>query len=107
MRHFKQGNTREPAGAPKNRKPVESKPEPKCAICKERERVWLWQPAGPSDDLQCVFAYPGEQIRGFPAIACCDHCHDKIIEGRPVVFEYKTRRYRCAAVDNHYEMEEL
>jgi hypothetical protein len=64
-----------------------------CAVvfC-ERERVWLWQPAGPSDDLLC-FVDPGEKDRGFVAIPVCDEHKQALARGISKVITYRGQNY--------------
>lgn len=117
----RQGAQREPrsngngnnASSSKNAKPkLKGSGEQKCAICHTYEREWTWQPAGPSEDVECVFTEPGHHYRAFPAIAVCGGCHDKIVAGKPVEFLYKGKRYGCETVANdrggkRYEIYEL
>ena len=101
------GNGNGNASSSKNAKPKpKGQGESKCAICHTYEREWTWQPAGPSDDVECVFTEPGHHYRAFPAIAVCGGCHDKIVAGKPVVFSYKGKQYRCETVGKRYEISE-
>lgn len=81
--------------------------EPDCVLCGAAPRTWIWQPAGPSDNLQCVFAFPGEHIRGFPAFNCCDLCHDKIITGETIRLTYRGRRYKVETLNGQYIITEV
>jgi hypothetical protein len=64
-----------------------------CAVvfC-ERARVWLWQPAGPSDDLLC-FMWPGSHYRGFAAIPVCNEHKQALTRGISKVVTYHGQNY--------------
>lgn len=63
----------------------------KCSICKQNSRDWTWQPELGS------FYTPGNHIRGFMTVPCCDTCRDKIKLGETVSFVYKHQEYRANA----------
>jgi hypothetical protein len=61
----------------------------KCAVCKNAERDWTWQPFGPGSH-PLDFTVPGSHYRGFPAIPVCQFCKQERIEaGETVTFVYK------------------
>jgi Uncharacterized conserved protein len=69
----------------------------KCAVifC-ERERTWIWQPAGPSEQTLC-FVVPGSHYRGFAAIPLCEECKQAVERGIEKVIVYHGTTYRYCA----------
>ena len=63
-----------------------------CAICKQYERAWTWQPFGPDDGFLC-FTLPGAHYRGFAAIAVCNTCKNLLETGETVTFTHKRQRH--------------
>lgn len=65
----------------------------KCkAINCGHEAEWAWQPFGPGEDVNCL-TLPGSHYRGFPTVAVCEECKDKVAEGSPPQFEYRKDIY--------------
>jgi hypothetical protein len=69
----------------------------KCAVvfC-EQPRTWLWQPAGPSDQV-LYFVVPGHHARGFATIPVCHGCMEALKRGREKVVQYDGKLYRYCA----------
>ena len=65
----------------------------KCQICKQEDAVSAFQPFGPDEQPHTFMTALGWHYRGFPVIKVCGACHDWIVEGRPVDFMYKGKRY--------------
>jgi hypothetical protein len=67
----------------------------KCAICKQNESIWAWQPFGPGE-TSLEFSMLGSHYRGFPVIKMCDGCKEtaeSATHEKPVSFAYKGRSY--------------
>jgi hypothetical protein len=62
---------------------------PKCAICHNEARSFLWQPS-----LQSLYL-PGSHIRGFVAIAIGDACIQRMQSGETLSFSHRGATYQA------------
>jgi hypothetical protein len=62
---------------------------PRCAICHNEARSFLWQPG-----LQSLYL-PGSHIRGFVAIAIGDVCIQRMQSGETLEFTYRKMTYQA------------
>ena len=63
----------------------------RCALCKERDGDWMYQPWGPGDGP--TFTLPGHHYRGFAALRCCAPCKEAIQGGEVLRFRHKGKSY--------------
>lgn len=65
----------------------------KCAILKDHEAEWAWQPFGPDPDPLGTFAELGWHYRGFPVIKISDEAKRRIQAGECLHFVYHGQIY--------------